>query len=241
MSCPSPSVTRATCIAAVISAVIALYFVAIYFKTPMWDWLHERIHPSSDAVTTQEYLTPCHKGFLSDYTHDVDVIARNAMPGRLKLSVIVIPSFRPEWGVGVTIQRGVTYLTYVVFDHSLWHRVSAETSNTLHGNNLPAEPVKPIARTTRISGGLSAALLAEWQRSIRAARPSPSLGTDGATFRFNLPNGQCASAWSPSPHTRNRKLVNIVLALRDLAGKDKDANPAQTHALINALRDLGHP
>lgn len=187
----------------------------------------------------QEYLTPCDSS-LRAYTDRVDTIAHRAMPGKLKLSVTVIPSFTPEWSIGITSDKDVLYLTYVVFDQSLWDS-SWVPARRSHKNDPSAGHATPEATTVRITQNLYAALLSEWQKSIGRARPSRLLGLDGVTYRFELPTNQCASTWSPAPKTRDRKLVNIVQELRELASGREKLAPVKSAAIIKALQELPQP
>jgi hypothetical protein len=48
------------------------------------------------------------------------------MPGAVQFSATVIPSFFPEWGLGVSIE-GTRYLvTHIVFDQSLAQQLGPE-------------------------------------------------------------------------------------------------------------------
>lgn len=188
----------------------------------------------------QEYLTPCDSS-LRTYTDRVDTIAHGAMPGKLKLSVTVIPSFTPEWSIGITSDKGVLYLTYVVFDQSLYDSSWVLAGDAAMKNDPSAGHATPIAATVRINQNLYAALLSEWQKSIGRARPSRRLGLDGVTYMFELPTNQCAGAWSPAPNTRDRKLVNIVQELRELASDGEKLASVKSAAIIKALQELPQP
>jgi hypothetical protein len=44
------------------------------------------------------------------------------MPGEVELWVTVIPSFQPEWSVGISADNGRYFVTHVAFQRSLWGR-----------------------------------------------------------------------------------------------------------------------
>jgi hypothetical protein len=192
------------------------------------------------SVIAQEYLAPCNSS-LRVYENRVDAIAHQAMRGELELSVTVIPSNAPEWSVGVTGNKGAIYLTYVVFDQSLWYSSWVPAGSGAMKNDPSSSHVTSVATRIRITRELYAALRSEWERSIANAHPSEALGLDGITYKFELPKDQCASTWSPEPETRNGRLVSIVDALRELASASDKTSAVKSDAILKILHGLPQP
>jgi hypothetical protein len=181
-----------------------------------------------------EHLEPC-QGHLAEYESRVEALSRAAMPGEVEFVVTVIPSFQPEWSVGVSADNGHFFLTHVAFQPSLWGSSLVQTGPNTFRYDFQKPQVQTTAKTANISAELHEALRSEWDRSIAAARPSKGIGLDGVTFKFQL-SGHCGSAWSPDPETRNGKLIDLVMALALFADSKKD--PSHSSGEVVVLRKL---
>jgi len=181
-----------------------------------------------------EHLEPC-QGHLAEYESRVEALSRGAMPGDVEFLVTVIPSFQPEWSVGVSADKGHFFLTHVVFQPSLWGSSQVQTGPNTFGYDFQKSHVQTTATTVNISAELHEALRSEWDRSIAGARRSEGIGLDGVTFKFQL-SGRCGSAWSPDPETRNGKLIDLVTALALFA--DSNRNPSHATGEVVVLRKL---
>jgi hypothetical protein len=189
------------------------------------------------SAQAEDRLAPCHD-FLQEYERKVEAIAHEAMPGAVQFWVTVIPSFTPEWSVGVSVDAGHYLLTHVIFDQSLWHSSWVETGPNTQTNDPSKGNAQAKGTTTSISAELYEALHSEWDASIKAARRSDMLGLDGVTYNFRFP-GECGSAWSPAPETRNGKLVELVDALARLADSEQESPSAHDEGpVLETLRDL---
>ena len=194
---------------------------------------------SAPQVRAEDHLAPC-SDFLNGYESRVDAIAHGATPGTIDFWVTVIPSFEPEWSVGVSTDGDQHSLTYVVFDKSLWQGGWISQGPTSMRHDPSAGRVKPRAKTAPISHSLYQGLRSEWERSIKSSRPSEIIGVDGVSYNFKLPD-QCASAWSPKPDTRNGRLVALVEALRALAIEKTKSHEATEKPVLAALQELSRP
>jgi hypothetical protein len=181
-----------------------------------------------------EQLEPC-RHHLAEYENRVEALSRAAMPGDVEFVVTVIPSFQPEWSVGVSADNGHFFLTHVTFQPSLWGSSLVETGPNTFGYDFQKPHIQTTAKTANISAELHEALRSEWDRSIASARPSDGIGLDGVTFKFQL-SGRCGSAWSPGPETRNGELVNLVMALVLLADGKED--PSHSNGEVVVLKKL---
>jgi hypothetical protein len=181
-----------------------------------------------------EHLEPC-RGLLAEYENRVEALSRAAMPGDVEFFVTVIPSFQPEWSVGVSVDNGQFFLTHVAFQPSLWRSSQVQTGPSTFGYDFQNPQVRTTAKTATIGAELHEALRSEWIRSIEGARPSEGIALDGVTFKFQL-SGRCGSAWSPAPETSNRKLINLVMALALFADNKNDRSPATDESVV--LRKL---
>jgi len=186
------------------------------------------------CAVADDHLEPC-QGHLAEYESRVEAISRAAMPGDVEFWVVVIPSFQPEWSVGVSADNGHFLLTHVAFQPSLWGSSLVQSGPNTFDHDFSKPHIQTKARTANISAGLHEALRAEWDRSIAGTRSTEGIGLDGVTFKFQL-SGRCGSAWSPSPETRNGKLVDLVTALALLAGSKEDASHATGEVVV--LRKL---
>ena len=196
------------------------------------------VYTASTCAVAEDHLAPCNDDFLGEYERRVEAITQAAMPGPADFWVTVIPSFTPEWSVGVSTVEGRSLLTYVVFDRSFWHSSWVETAPESAINDPSKGHARAKAKTATISAALDEALRSEWDRSVNAARKSEMLGLDGETYNFRLP-GKCASAWSPGPSTRNGKLVELVEELVRLARTQNRAPDPRTEAdALKKIRDL---
>lgn len=186
------------------------------------------------------HLDVCHDHSLDPYLVKVDAISLKAMPGAMKLMVRVLPSFIPEWAVGVTAQGGTYRLTAVEFNQSLWASSWVKTGRQTMQQDFSVAKATVTAHTVRISTELYQLLATEWHRSIRAARPPDISGArDGTSYYFKLPSGECGLAWSPDQDSRNGRLVALVDALRAAAKKKAQAQSDKTtRALLKQVREI---
>lgn len=194
-----------------------------------------------NLAKAEDHLATC-DGLLSDYTRKVESISRAAMPGELELAVTVIPSFEPEWSVGITRAENKYYLSYVILDRSLWSDSWVKTGRGTRQLNVASSRAKPKGKTIIISNALHDAVRSEWERSIQDARRSDNVGLDGTQYLFQLPaTRRCASAWSPAPATRNDRLVSIVASLRNLVTNRLGDPVEKTDLLVEALHTFAAP
>jgi hypothetical protein len=195
---------------------------------------------AATCAVANDHLEPC-VGHLAEYESRVETISRAAMPGTVEFVVTVIPSFQPEWSIGVSAAHGDFLLTHVVFQPSLWGSSNVQLGPNMFGHDFSKPHIQTTARTSKVSGYLHAALRSEWDRSIAGTRRTEGSGLDGETFNFQL-LGRCGSAWSPDPESRNAKLVDLVMALALLAdGKDDASHATAELAVWTKLKALPPP
>jgi hypothetical protein len=199
--------------------------------------------PAIADAEAEDHLEPC-KDIFAQYENRVESISRAAMPGEVEFWVTVIPSFQPEWSVGVSSQQGRYFVTHVVFRRSLWGRSLVQSGPTTSSYDFSKPRVRTTARTASISAELHEALRSEWARSIEGARPAEPdphglerIVVDGVTFTFKL-SGRCGCAESPDPETRNSQLVDLVMALSLLANSKGDALHAAGEDVVRRLQKL---
>jgi hypothetical protein len=188
-------------------------------------------------AAAEDHLAPCDS---QEYEQRVEAIAQATMPGAPELWVTVFPSFTPEWSVSVSTVEGRHLLTHVIFDRSFWYSSWVATGPDTAINDPSKGRARAKAKTTNVSVELYDALRAEWERSIKNARPSESetIIVDGVRYAFRLP-GQCASAWSPDSETRNGKLVDLVSNLARLADTQKSTPVARNEgSVLTKLHEL---
>jgi hypothetical protein len=178
---------------------------------------------------------------MPEHESRVESISRTAMPGEAEFWVTVIPSFQPEWSVGVSVDRGRYFVTHVIFQQSLWGRSLVQSGPDTYSYEFSKPDVQTARHTVVISDDLHTALRSEWERSIASARPAEGLGLDGVTFKFQL-SEHCGSAWSPDPETRNGKLVDLVMSLAHFADTNNGTSQAMDEAAIRTkLQRLHSP
>ena len=171
--------------------------------------------------------------FLSDYRVAVVQTLSEAMGGAPRLQMLVLPSFQPEYVVG--IDGGDKPLVRVVtLDAQIWARMQ-------HG-----EFVRPssIVKTFRISRQLYAGIEAYVCNALKDVRyhEKESIGFDGVTFHFSAwcrtfgsPAG--AKAWNPEQDTDAGRLVAVFQTLRSAAGKTEAEQAMLLDELLITLTD----
>jgi hypothetical protein len=191
-----------------------------------------------------DHLEPCQITF-PEYENRIEAISRAAMPGKVDLWVSVIPSFQPEWSIGVSSDAGRYFITHVVFQQSLWGRSLVHSGSTALSYDFSKPHVRTTTRTASISAELHEALHTELARSIENTHPNEEddernglvrVRLDGVIFEFKS-SGRCGRAWSPDDGTRNSKLVDLILALALLADSNGNASSARED-VVRKLREL---
>ena len=195
-------------------------------------------YTATTCVVAENNLAPCTDDFPSEYEQRVEAIAQAAMPGPADFWVTVIPSFTPEWSVGVSTVEGRHVLTHVAFNRSFWHSSWIEAGPNQAINDPSKGRARAKARSTTITSALYAALWSEWDRSVNATRQSDVLVLDGVAFNFRLPD-RCATTSFPEPATRNGELVGLVNELVRLARtKNRAPDPTMEGEAMRMLREL---
>jgi hypothetical protein len=199
--------------------------------------------PAIADAEGDDHLEPC-KVIFAQYENRVESISLAAMPGEVEFWVTVIPSFQPEWSVGVSSEKGRYFVTHVFFQRSLWGRRLVQSGPTNSSYDFSKSRVRTTARTAIISAELHRALRSEWARSIEGARPADPdpnglerIVLDGATFTFKV-SERCGSAELPDPETRNDQLVDLVVALSLLANSKGDTLRAAGEGVERMLQKL---
>ncbi|HTR00807.1 MAG TPA: hypothetical protein VMH83_12485 [Candidatus Acidoferrum sp.] len=193
-------------------------------------------------VQAQQFLEPCTTyDFSRKYEERVASLTQGAMPGKYEFGVMVIPSFTPEWGVGISKEKESIFLSYVVLNKSLWGASWVKAGSNLKQMDFSTIEILPKKVTVQINQAIYDGLRAEWERSISSNRASQFGGLDGTTYNFKL-LGQCGKAWSPKPETRNGKLVELVNELQKLASttEDGELTTREVH-VADILHELSAP
>jgi len=193
---------------------------------------------ATTCAVAEDYLAPCNDDFPSEYEQRVEAIAQAAIPGPADFWVTVIPSFTPEWIVGVSTVEGRHLLTYIAFDRSFWHSSWVETGLNQAINDASKGRARAKGSSTAITPALYDALRSVWDTSVNATRQSDVLVLDGVAFNFRLP-GKCATTSFPEPATRNGALVDLVNELVRLARTENRAPDSTTEVeAIEMIREL---
>ena len=75
--------------------------------------------PAIADAEEDDHLEPC-KVTFAKYENQVESISRAAMPGEVEFCVTVIPSFQPEWSVGVSSEKGRYFVKRVTATLLIW-------------------------------------------------------------------------------------------------------------------------
>lgn len=191
------------------------------------------LHPTT-ASSADDRLEPC-RVIFPEYENRVESISHAAMPGKVELWVTVIPSFRPEWSVGVSTNKGRYFVTHVVFQRSLWSRSVIRTGPNTESHDFSKPHVETTVATASINAGLYETLRSEWARSIAVDHLSKAVRVDGVTFEFKSP-GRCGKAWTPDPEARNGRHVELAKALARLADSKGEALRSAAKDVESVLR-----
>jgi hypothetical protein len=136
-------------------------------------------------------LEPCQVTF-PEYEHRIEAISQAATPGEVDFWVTVIPSFQPEWSVGVSTLGGKHLVTHVAFRQSLWGRSLVQSGSTSI-RDFSRPQVQTAVGTASISAGSYSALRSEWIKSIADINPKEGnvagnglvrVRADGVIFEF---------------------------------------------------------
>jgi virulence-associated protein VagC len=117
-----------------------------------------------------DHLEPCQFRF-SEYENRVESESRAAMPGKVEFWATVIPSFQPEWSVGVSLDKGRYVVTHVVFRQSLWGSSTVQSGPKIGSHDFAKPHVRTTARTAIMSPELHEALRSQWARSQAVRLP----------------------------------------------------------------------
>jgi hypothetical protein len=157
---------------------------------------------------------------------------RRQVPKSTIATYLVMPSFRPEYGLVVSQGNAFAQVTVVQFVTSVWSgswdRKSTQGSMTQDFSRSSLETVK---YHVTLSSELTA-LLKEIMTSRISYTDEPRYGLDGVTYVLATADGKCGQTWSPAKATRDRLLVETFEKLRELA---KDSSPAHQRAIDSQL------
>jgi hypothetical protein len=161
---------------------------------------------------------------------------RRQVPETAIVTFLVIPSFRPEYGLVITQGSADAQVTVVQFVESVW--AGSWEKRTTPGpisQDFSRSRVKTKNYRLPISNDLTV-LLKEILASKTSYTDEPVYGLDGVTYIFSTANGKCGETWSPTKTTRDRLLVETFEKLMKLA--EDPGSAYQRAAEPQLLNDL---
>ena len=220
------------------------------------------IPASTAAVKPEGHLEPERSEygddlFMPGYDALVRSVLKSAYANDVAVRMIAVPSFFPEFSVGLKGNSG----SYQVFSMrpkvQLWgYEILRMRENgalrTVVGDanknasdlraTLPPNPqdVPVVSCYAGIKAELAGRIVANWERMLRSTRfPGASnIGTDGADYHFSMRvNSQflAGHTWNPDPNSPSGMLVRIGLAMNDYCAKKSDASTKHLEQLVTQL------
>ncbi|OAI44331.1 hypothetical protein AYO42_00870 [Rhizomicrobium sp. SCGC AG-212-E05] len=180
--------------------------------------------------------------FMSGYDDLVLSVLKEAFAQDVAVRMVAVPSFVPEFAVGLKGTPG----NYRVFSLrpkvQLWGyetlRMMKDGSlRTVVGDaqkqlsdlqsTLPADPraVPVISCQTSINTQLGGRIATVWEKMLRKTRfppPSAMMGVDGADYHFSMRSNLqylAGRTWSPDQNSATGLLVGIGMAMNDYCAK----------------------
>jgi hypothetical protein len=180
-----------------------------------------------DQLEPGEYGTP---DVLPDYHRMVEAVLKEGYAEDVQLRMLVIPSFEPEWMVGVRARGQAFELIVLRPERQLWQ----------HGmRNVRVERcINPI------DSGLAAKLAQAWKIALEQPRPPPApsaaerITLDGTSFHFWL-RGEPVLAGhvqSPQPQWRSGRLAELGAKMRAYCAKPSAAGAEGLRQSASNLR-----
>ena len=223
------------------------------------------------SAVAQDHLVPEHsllsERFQSDYESMVSTVLGAALDRDVPVRAIVIPSFQPEYAVGIKENKGSFTAFCRMPEQHLWlfqvlagmraGRISSESKEQTIADirrleaELPKDyrDVKIRGRDLTISSELATRIARVWELMLRQTRHEyqSGIGFDGTTYHFSawvqyqLMSG---TVWSPEPTTLTGRLVQLTDTLKLLciaSNRDIRADLSQqTDELLVQLNAMGN-
>ena len=217
----------------------------------MWKYLSIGILLLSSFLGATEHLEPEDSRFsgipiLDEYNWTVITAFDVNYDFDVKAKVIVMPSFHPEYALGIKkINNDYTVFHYVA-EMSYWGYTSlkmmkSEVIQVVEDGELQRdiEGIKKIESTypgdfrdikiNRCEASLTPALAIDiielWNHMLLKTTYAPeySGGPDGVTYHFSN-NSMAGQTWSPNPKSEPGKLVDIVRGMISYCNKTNEAS-----------------
>lgn len=161
---------------------------------------------TSTLLSAQEFIEPCEMEFLSEYYSGVDNIIDRAVNHSSELSLTVIPSFVPEYGVRLVGNK----IYFVEFTSSFWTKSRLLDESEKKRTSSLTPKIKTKIHSASLDPLLGARITQVYKSAISNARPSNVMGLDGVSYRFSLPSVGCGTTWSPELISPNGRLVSLL-------------------------------
>ncbi len=165
------------------------------------------------ASAAQNSLEPCREAG-DPYHAAVNRIIDKAVAKPARLQLTVFPSFETESGIRLVGSD----VYFVEFQSSHWaDSIVADGRGSYHMDFSKPKIVTKVHRAS-LNAGVADRIQQVFTKAIVEARSPGEGGLDGVSYVFSTSSGQCGSAWSPGPQTRNGRLVQLMERLARHAG-----------------------
>jgi len=179
---------------------------------------------------------------LAPYYTTVVTVLEDAFAPDVRARVIAMPSFTPEYAVGIKVNGDRYTIFHIGLDTQLWHyetlKSLEEVNPALLGDsaakslndtlaelrdNLPADfrDVGTKACEFEIAPAIGGTIMAIWNTMLLQTRyaETGNFGRDGTDYHFSMVGGGqllAGKVWEPPPDSKTGRLVSIAETMKNL-------------------------
>ncbi len=193
------------------------------------------------------------KGVVSEYHSMVVNYLSEIRERNIRVSVIVMPSFQPEYGLGIKETEGEYSIIKVKPEKMLWQQyillqklmssyVTSEERAMLEKDLLNDDPMKlkKVRCSTLIEKNLAQSIISVWQKMLFQTQyqKEKTLWNDAVTYHFSMIAGRqiiTGKLRSPDAGFKTGKLIKITKAMEDLCQSKTKYSSTKLKKLVEAL------
>ena len=203
-------------------------------------------------ITTNVYATTIEKNHLepalsvftgfniiTEYQSDLVKLFSKAFDANVKIRTIVIPSFEPEYVIGIR-ERDNKYFAFKLSAKTQYWVVYRETKVEKTIDIASQKKVEVSEAEVEITKQAYKILDESWHQMIRRTKyynDTYGRGLDGTSYHFSASRLLTGYAWSPKPNTQTGYLVKLAELLGQLT-EVKDSKNIEKQLIDTGTRLL---
>jgi len=177
---------------------------------------------------------------LTDYYSKVVQLFSKAYDPSVKIRTVILPSFEPEYVIGIREKENKYYAFKLFAKKHLWAEYQKGRDKTILDNS-PQREIEVQESQVEISPQVYRILDECWHKMLQKIEYKQPHGLGGTTYHFSTFDMLAGRAWSPNPNSQTGYLVKLTEQLGELTESNDSKTIEKTiqntaKSLLNSLK-----